>query len=189
MEQENGTKNVTIAEIARRAGVSSATVSYVISPPKAALQKAGHHRRHRARGGRLHGDRLLYRKRQNGRQDRRGDAQEGIADLQPAPIHALPRRAAAGGKAQRPRGDLRPARRRVGCEILCAPAGIAGGSVPQRVRLCPSLLRRRAGGADAGKPRGDLLHRLNGRRILCLEGKLLRSHRRRRYDGGRPALF
>ena len=31
MEQENGTKNVTIAEIARRAGVSSATVSYVIS--------------------------------------------------------------------------------------------------------------------------------------------------------------
>ena len=31
MEQEHGTKNVTIAEIARRAGVSSATVSYVIS--------------------------------------------------------------------------------------------------------------------------------------------------------------
>ena len=31
MEQENGAKNVTIAEIARRAGVSSATVSYVIS--------------------------------------------------------------------------------------------------------------------------------------------------------------
>ena len=31
MEQKNGTKNVTIAEIARRAGVSSATVSYVIS--------------------------------------------------------------------------------------------------------------------------------------------------------------
>ena len=31
MEQENGKKNVTIAEIAKRAGVSSATASYVIS--------------------------------------------------------------------------------------------------------------------------------------------------------------